>query len=198
MFVGCLGAEEKGKTVDAKTKQEWKWYKSKEGGFKFKYPAEWEIFDEEPTDGGFRVCISSDFKRKEKWEGRIYVHISSYTCSNPEEYNTPLDEIAKDMIEFMKTEVGFGKDAKYEGPIHTALSGEPAVKIIVTNMYKFTGSMTGIKYIQLYAKKEGRIYDLDFEVNSAVPWGVPEEEAFWGWEERLPIFEEVIRSFKIL
>jgi hypothetical protein len=124
--------------------------------------------------------------------------------------------------EFMKTEVDFGKDAKYEGPIHTALSGKPAVKIIVTDMYKFpphdrnlrtfmpdqyeslhlnesfTGFMTGIKYIQLYAKKEGRIYDLSFEVNSDVPWGVPEEEAFWGWEECLPIFEEVIKSFRIL
>jgi hypothetical protein len=39
---------------------------------------------------------------------------------------------------------------------------------------------------------------LDFEVNSDVPWGVPEEEAFWGWEECLPIFEEVIKSFRIL
>jgi hypothetical protein len=34
LFVGCLAEEGK---EGAKEEQEWKWYKSKEGGFKFKY-----------------------------------------------------------------------------------------------------------------------------------------------------------------
>jgi hypothetical protein len=187
MFVGCLGTEEKGKAVDAKTKQEWKWYKSKEGGFKFKYPACFVLAKEKERLGKedtFAWTFRYEWKTNDsEISNRASLLITRSDADNKYNRGKSLYEKMEVMTE------GWIDTGAVKRVVNTTLDGKPAVmargEIERVLELKYTNLPRYDKDVAIVSKNKGWVYTINFGSTSSEP--VPDS-----W------YEEVIRSFRFL
>jgi hypothetical protein len=188
LLVGCVAPqkETKGKTEEKEKigypVREWKWYESKEWGFKIKYPAgaDWEAEEfEDETGTGFLV---SKWIEKEKtfiFFGVAFVRESDPHLSTYEELMAHPDyELGSESPDIKCLEVS-----------NITLGGFPATKAVFCHSHVLGYSKT----ILILTKKEGNCYEIEYGSTSKE---IKKTEKYF--REYLPIANEMINSFRFL
>jgi hypothetical protein len=191
MFGGCIGDKSQGET-ESKIQAgispediEWKWYKSKEGGFKFKYPACFVLVKEKERLGK-EDTFAWDFDYEWKTNDSEIPNGSSLLITRSDaddKYNRgkSLYEIMEEMSE------GWIYTGAVKKVVNTTLDGKPAVMARgeIERVLKYTNLPRYDKDMTIVSKNKGWVYTINFMSVSSEP--VPDS-----W------YEEVIRSFRFL
>jgi nitrate reductase beta subunit len=183
---------------------EWKWYESKEGGFKVKYPADWEEkgeWEEDRIKGCYVVGISCRVD-----EGRIGVGIAVTTEDNKPSYLTkPISEYTP--YEILMRSLGSSYESEnwsteIEEVKNISLDGKPAAKVVYIEeaegfeLGDFKLNPRYGKLIDIESIYKGKIFGILLSTENNNPTASKSNYSLW--EENLPIFEEMIDSFEFL
>jgi hypothetical protein len=157
-------------------KQKWKWYESKEWGFRIKYPADWELYESR----GWRSFYVQNYPVGEIFPKNFFFFRISL-CPSSEK---SLEEIVKDVVnfakEFAKEQNVTFKILKYE---NVTLGGAPAIHVEWIGKSKH-GESRQSYYLTRHNKRD---YTIEFSFHSPA-----------NWEKYVPLMKEMIKSFEFI
>jgi hypothetical protein len=155
LFVGCLAPEEKESIEGAAQEQEWKWYVSKEGGFKLKYPACFELDEIVEKEGFFGWAFDYEWKSNDDPE-RAALLVCKSDANDKYHRGKSIYEIAKinaEALGMTNAEVS-----------NIALDGKPAVKVVnkVERVLEYGGPTLYDIEVDVTSRSEDWIYSISF------------------------------------
>jgi hypothetical protein len=164
------------------SKQKWKWYESKEGGYKVKYPADWE------------VQVSSRKRPPQIFLAYTYIGKEldltfQAICSQPPSKKSPY-ELTIESVEMFKKDF---PDYTCLEITNITLDGFPAVKRVDTFTDATESPPLHTKAIWIKSARKGKTYSISFMVNTH---DAKKTERYF--DEYLPLAEEMIDSFKFI
>jgi hypothetical protein len=163
------------------SKQKWKWYESKEGEYKVKYPADWNI----QVQGGESLLVFDALNIG--YDPGLSLHVS---CS-PAHYNESLYELEIKSIEWAKKK-NF-PDFICSEITNITLNGYPAIKAVATFTDARHSPPSHVKEISIMCAREGKHYVIHFMVET---YDAKKTERYF--DKYPPLANEMIDSFKFI